>query len=146
MLKKNLASVDDTVKKLLASGRIHEYVSGEFLTEPIPAEWFMNDDKDRITQHIDTKPLTDFEHTPVDEVLTKINESSVGATSFAKLAIESFIATWPSDIVENLTTGVKADIYYDAKDFDDLDALATINATQCAMKSVISILSDEVEN
>ncbi|USD58874.1 hypothetical protein J4N45_10065 [Vibrio sp. SCSIO 43140] len=146
MLNKNLASVDDTVKKLVASGRIHEYVSGEFLTKPVPAELFMNDDKQGALQHIGLYLSEDFEDTPPVEIFGRINDSAFAAKSFAKLAIESFIANFPNDIVQNLTIGVTADIYYDAEDFNDLDALANINAAQSAMGSVISILDDEVEN
>lgn len=146
MLNEKLASVDDTVKQLLSSGKIHEYVSGEFLTKPVPAELFMNEDKQGALQHIGLYLSEDFEDTPPVEIFGKINDSAFAAKLFAKLAIESFIASWPSNIVENLSKGISDDIYYDAENFDDHNALANINAVKSAISTVISILTEKGNN
>ncbi len=46
-------------------------------------------------------------------------------------------------IIADLEDGLKADIWYDASDYNDKEAAETIEKTQLAMKAAIKILTDK---
>lgn len=119
--------------------------SGTFLTEHLTNELLEGDERE-LYAFIEKVKWEPVEYYDAEMVFKMIQDLAESLQRFVTHHERTIVASWlsnhiDSDDVDLLGYSAGADIWYDAKDHNDLQAAATITATQNAMSSISSNLN-----
>lgn len=95
-----------------------------------------------MVEFIENNKMSLYEDEPVEVLLNLISTSADTLEEFARFQIETLVDT---DQLDALQAGAEADIWYDAAEFGDKNAMTIINNSKKAMTSVSSNLKRYID-